>query len=134
MKKLIAMAMIVVAGLAVLSCGSGAIDGKWTISTVGGETVKTVEKIPYISFNGAEGRINACFGVNTANGSYTYENGKLGIDNLMMTMMAGIPQDMEVENKVREAVGNVASAKIKGNKLLLYDSAGKELMTLVKEQ
>ena len=134
MKKLIAMALIAAAGLFAVSCKSESLNGKWTIKTVNGETVQTVEKTPYIDFNEAEGRINGCFGVNTVNGSYTFEDGKLAIDNLMMTMMAGIPQDMQVENKVREAAGNVVSAKVKGDKLSLFDASGKEVMTLVREK
>lgn len=134
MKKLIAMALIVAAGLLAVSCKSESLNGKWTIKTVNGETVQTVEKTPYIDFNEAEGRINGCFGVNTVNGSYRFENGKLGIDNLMMTMMAGVPQDMEVENKIREAAAGVVSAKVKGGKLVLSDASGKEVMTLVREK
>ena len=134
MKKLIAMALIAAAGLLAVSCKSESLNGKWTIKTVNGETVQTVEKTPYIDFNEAEGRINGCFGVNTVNGSYRFENGKLGIDNLMMTMMAGVPQDMEVENKIREAAAGVVSAKVKGGKLVLSDASGKEVMTLVREK
>ena len=134
MKKLIAMALIVAAGLLAVSCKSESLNGKWTIKTVNGETVQTVEKTPYIDFNEAEGRINGCFGVNTVNGSYRFENGKLGIDNLMMTMMAGVPQDMEVENKIREAAAGVVSAKVKGGKLVLSNASGKEVMTLVREK
>ena len=134
MKKLIAMAMILAAGLLALSCNSGSLDGKWNISAVNGETVKTVEKTPFLQFNEAESRIHGCFGVNTVNGDYTFEDGKLSIGNLMMTMMAGVPQDMEVENKVREAAGTVVSAKVKGNKLSLFDADGKEVLTLVKEK
>ena len=134
MKKLIAMALIVAAGLLAVSCTSDSLNDKWTIKTVNGETVQTVEKTPYIDFNEAEGRINGCFGVNTVNGSYRFENGKLGIDNLMMTMMAGVPQDMEVENKIREAAAGVVSAKVKGGKLVLSDASGKEVMTLIREK
>lgn len=128
------MALIAAAGLLALSCRPDSLSGKWTISTVNGETVTTVEKTPYIDFNEAEGRINACFGVNTVNGSYRYENGKLAVDNLMMTMMAGVPQDMEIENKVREAANTVVAAKVKGGKLSLLDADGKEVLTLVKEK
>lgn len=134
MKKLIAMALLVAAGCFAFSCKNASLDGKWIIESVNGEAVKTVEKTPYVQFNEAEGRINACFGVNTVNGSYTFENGKLGIDNLMMTMMAGLPQDMAVENQVREAMSKVVSAKVKGNKLSLLDAADGEVIGLVKEK
>lgn len=135
MKKIfVAMTLILAVGLMAFSCKPGTIDGKWIIRTVNGEAVQTAEKTPYITFNEAEGRINACFGVNTANGSYRFEDGKLSIDNLMMTMMAGLPKDMEVENKVREAVGNVASAKVSGDKLSLFNAAGTEVLTLVREK
>lgn len=134
MKKLIAMALIVAAGLLAVSCKSASLNGKWIIKTVKGEAVQTVEKTPFIEFNEAEGRIHGCFGVNTVNGSYNFADGKLSIDNLMMTMMAGAPQDMEVENKVREAAGAVASAKVKGDKLSLRDAAGNEVLGLVKEK
>ena len=128
------MALIAAAGLLALSCRPDSLSGKWTIATVNGEAVTTVEKTPYIDFNEAEGRINACFGVNTVNGSYRFENGKLAVDNLMMTMMAGAPQDMAVENKVREAFTGVVSARVKGDKLSLLDASGKEVIGLVKEK
>lgn len=128
------MTLILAAGLFAISCKPASLGGKWTISTVNGETVQTVDKTPYINFNEAEGRINACFGVNTVNGGYMFDNGKLAIDNLMMTMMAGIPQDMEVENKIREAVAAVATAKVGKEKLSLFDADGKEVLTLVREK
>lgn len=135
MKKLFAMTLILAAGLLALSCKPAALNGKWTITAVNGEAVKTVEKTPFLEFNEAENRIHGCFGVNTVNGSYAFgEDGKFSIDNLMMTMMAGVPQDMEVENKVRDAANTVVSAKIKGDRLSLLDADGKEVLTLVKEK
>ena len=134
MKKLFAMTLIVAAGLLALACKSGSLNGEWTISAVNGEPVTTVEKTPFLQFNEAESRIHGCFGVNTVNGSYSFENGKLAIDNLMMTMMAGVPQDMEVENKVRAAMGTVVSAKIQGDKLSLLDAEGAEVVTLTRKK
>ena len=135
MKKLFALALILAASLLAFSCKPSSLNGKWNITAVNGETVKTVEKTPFLEFNEAEGRIHGCFGVNTVNGSYTFgEDGKLSIDNLMMTMMAGVPQDMEIENKVREAANTVVAAKVKGGKLSLLDADGKEVLTLVKEK
>lgn len=128
------MALIVAAGLLAIACKSGSLNGEWTIISVNGETVTTVEKTPFLQFNEAESRIHGCFGVNTVNGSYSFENGKLAIDNLMMTMMAGVPQDMEVENKVRAAMGTVVSAKIKGDKLSLLDAEGAEVVTLIRKK
>ena len=134
MKKLFAMTLIVAACLLALACKSGSLNGEWTISAVNGEPVTTVEKTPFLQFNEAESRIHGCFGVNTVNGSYSFENGKLAIDNLMMTMMAGVPQDMEVENKVRAAMGTVVSAKIQGDKLSLLDAEGAEVVTLTRKK
>lgn len=134
MKKLFAMTLIVAAGLLAWACKPGTLNGEWKIDAVNGETVTTVEKTPFLQFDEAESRVHGCFGVNTVNGSYTFDNGKLDIGNLMMTMMAGVPQDMEVENKVRAAMGTVVAAKIKGDKLALLDAEGAEVVTLSRKK
>ena len=127
--------MILAASLLAFSCKPSTLNGKWNITAVNGETVKTVEKTPFIEFNEAESRIHGCFGVNIVNGTYTHENGKLDFNfgNVAMTMMAGIPQDMEVENKIREAAATVTNAKIKGKTLSLFNAEGKEVLTLAKD-
>lgn len=134
MKKLFAMTLIVAAGLLAWACKPDTLNGEWKIDAVNGETVTTVEKTPFLQFDEAESRVHGCFGVNTVNGSYTFDNGKLDIGNLMMTMMAGVPQDMEVENKVRAAMGTVVAAKIKGDKLALLDAEGAEVVTLSRKK
>ena len=109
------------------------LGGSWVIDTVNGEKVTTSEKIPFINFNEADGRIHGCFGVNIVNGTYTLDGDKLSFGRMATTMMAGLPADMEVESKINAAAGTVASVEVKGETIMsLKNAEGDVVLTLVK--
>ena len=108
------------------------LGGSWVIDTVNGEKVTTSEKIPFINFNEADGRIHGCFGVNIVNGTYTLNGDKLSFGRMATTMMAGLPADMEVESKINAAAGVVASVEVKGETMSLKNAEGDVVLTLVK--
>ena len=108
------------------------LGGSWVIDTVNGEKVTTSEKIPFINFNEADGRIHGCFGVNIVNGTYTLDGDKLSFGRMATTMMAGLPADMEVESKIDAAAGTVASVEVKGETMSLKNAEGDVVLTLVK--
>ena len=100
------------------------LGGSWVIDTVNGEKVTTSEKI--------DGRIHGCFGVNIVNGTYTLDGDKLSFGQMATTMMAGLPADMEVENRINAAAGTVASVEVKGETMSLKNAEGDVVLTLVK--
>ena len=110
------------------------LGGSWVIDTVNGEKVTTSEKIPFINFNEADGRIHGCFGVNIVNGTYTLDGDKLSFGRMATTMMAGLPADMEVESKLGAALGTVASVEVKGDVMSLKDAEGNVVLTLVRTE
>lgn len=125
-------AMAAACCLAFSCSGPVELGGSWVIDSVNGEKVVTGEKIPFINFNEADGRIHGCFGVNIVNGTYTLDGDKLTFSQLASTMMAGLPADMEVESKVNAAIGTVASVEVKGENMSLKNAEGDVVLTLVK--
>lgn len=126
---------MMLASLLAFSCKEKlSVAGDWKIDTVGGEKVTTLEKEAFLSFDENENRVHGCLGVNTVNGAYTVDGNKISIGELAMTMMAGLPQDMDTENKLRNALISVTSVKAKGaGKLILMDDSGAAVMTLVRK-
>ncbi len=117
-----------------VSCGteSGSISGKWIVNNVGGKTVSDCENTPYLTFDEKESSVNGCLGVNLLMGSYSYKDGALSFSNMGSTMMAGRPEDAEIERALNEALENTAKAKIDSDTLQLCDKAGTVLVTLTK--
>lgn len=130
MKKCIIM--MAAAAMAAAACSQAVKSplGQWRIVEADGEKVQTVEKTPYIVF-GEDGRVHSCLGVNIANGDYKFDGDKLKIGEMGMTMMAGLPQDMAVENKVREAINAVERISYSADTLKLSDSEGKVRLAMV---
>lgn len=134
MKKKLNYIALAVAGLALMSCGKNiSLGGEWLIDTVGQEKVVTSEKTPFLEFDESSSEVHGCLGVNIVNGRYALDGSGLSFDGLGMTMMAGLPQDMEVEYRIQQAIESVASVKASGNTLVLLDGNGSELLTLVKK-
>ena len=132
MKKIITLlAAVSAAVLFLASCSrEQSIEGHWNFKTLNGEEVSTTEKVPFLEFDQTEGTVHGCLGVNIVNGTYKFENGNLAIGNLGMTMMAGLPEDMEVEAALGEALKKVTRAKVSGNTLTLTDADGTVSITL----
>lgn len=128
----------VVAALAasalLVSCASqsGSLSGKWIVNDVDGKSVSECETTPYLSFDEQEGSVNGCLGINLLMGSYSYKNGSLSFSDMGSTMMAGSPEDADIERALSDALENTAKASIDGDKLSLCDKSGKVLVTLTK--
>ncbi len=136
MKKLVVYALALAACTMALSCGSQSVSlsGDWIFDTVDGEKVSAVEKTPFLSFDEAEKRVHGCLGVNVVNGSYTFKGDSLKFSPMASTMMAGLPQDMELEGKLGAALVKVATVEFDGNSMSLKDAAGELVLTLVKSE
>lgn len=133
MKTFSSVIATILAVFSLSSCASKiSVDGEWAIKSVEGETVQTTEQAPYLVFNEDEGTVHGFLGVNLLNGNYTLKGSKLSFQHLGTTMMSGLPQDMDVEAKIQNAINAAAVAKMEAEKLLIYDAEGKELLTLAR--
>lgn len=123
----------VIIGAAIILCSLGAAamtyggnstpDGKWVLADndditlfINGESV-----------SGNSG-VNNYFG-KIAVGS----NGKIKLDNIGSTLMAGPLDAMDAEQKYLKALGLSSQYKIGKDKLILFDTNGNELLTFIKD-
>ena len=135
MKKAVTFLAAAAAMFSMASCsGNRSIDGHWDFKTLNGEEVVTTEKTPFLEFDSESGRVHGCLGVNIVNGSYTFEDGKLTLGNLGMTMMAGLPEDMAVESALGDALKLARGAKVSSDKLSITDAEGEVILTLERSQ
>ena len=131
MKKCVIM--MAAAALAAAACNEQEVKspaGQWKIVAADGEMVQTEENTPYIVF-GEDGKMHGCLGVNLANGEYKLRGDRFKIGNMGMTMMAGAPQDMAVEDKVRGALNEVERISYSADTLKLSDSKGNVRLAMV---
>lgn len=133
MKKISQILAAVLAVFSFASCGNKiTVDGEWSIKTVGEETVQATEQAPYLVFNEAESTVHGFLGVNLLNGNYTLKGDKLSFQHLGTTMMSGLPQDMDLEAKLQNAINAAAVAKMQADELVIYDVEGNKLLTLAR--
>ncbi len=109
------------------------LNGEWNITLVDGK--KPNSKVtPWIGFDIAEKRIYGNLGVNHVIGTLDTEvkPGMIDLSQLGLTRMMGAPEDMEVENRVSEALGKVISYRVTdhGNRVNLYDERGTRVLEL----
>ena len=133
MKKLFTIFAGLIAVLSLNSCADKtSIDGQWNIRSLGGEVVESTEEAPYLSFNEAEGTVNGFLGVNNISGNYSLQGNKLSFQYLGTSMMSGLPQDMDLEARLLDAINAAAVAEVQADVLVICDEEGKELLTLAR--
>ncbi len=113
------------------------LNGEWNITLVDGK--KPDSKVtPWIGFDIAEKRIYGNLGVNHVIGTLDTEAkpGMIDLSQLGLTRMMGAPEDMEVENRVTEALGKVISYRVTdhGNRVDLYDERGTRVLELQRRR
>ncbi len=101
-----------------------AVDGRWTVKSLDGKAVSASEKELFLAFDPQEGRVSACLGINNMMGRYTQDGNKLHISQLASTMMAGLPEDMELESELSAALGKVSRVQISGETMTLSSEDG----------
>lgn len=117
------------------SCGntkvaSDQIKGDWHIEEAMGVSTVGAEKEAFISFDG-NGKVNGDASVNTFMGSYVFDGESLKLDNIGMTMMLGA--SMEIEDAITKAINSAAKIEIDGDKAVVRNDAGEQIMTLVRK-
>lgn len=135
MKKMLISAAAF-AAVVLSSCGTTGksvdISGEWNVVSVKGEQV---EGNPYIGFDLAEGRIYGNAGCNRIMGGVEIDSvnpGKIGFTGVGATRM--MCPDMETEQKVLEALNEVAGYQASSAGVELTDKDGNVLMSLEKKE
>ena len=135
MKKMLISAAAF-AAVVLSSCGTTGksvdISGEWNVVSVKGEQVAGN---PYIGFNLAEGRIYGNAGCNRIMGGVEVDSvnpGKIGFTGVGATRM--MCPDMETEQKVLEALNEVAGYQASSAGVELTDKDGNVLMSLEKKE
>lgn len=135
MKKMLISAAAF-AAVVLSSCGTTGksvdISGEWNVVYVKGEQVAGN---PYIGFDLAEGRIYGNAGCNRIMGGVEVDSvnpGKIGFTGVGATRM--MCPDMETEQKVLEALNEVAGYQASSAGVELTDKDGNVLMSLEKKE
>ena len=135
MKKMLISAAAF-AAVVLSSCGTTGksvdISGEWNVVYVKGEQV---EGNPYIGFDLAEGRIYGNAGCNRIMGGVEVDSvnpGKIGFTGVGATRM--MCPDMETEQKVLEALNEVAGYQASSAGVEITDKDGNVLMSLEKKE
>ena len=118
------------------SCGTASksvdISGEWNVVSVEG---KEVTGNPYIGFDMENGRLYGNAGCNRIMSGVEIDSvnpGHIGLTNIGATRM--MCPDMETEQKVLEALNEVAGYKASATGVELTDKDGKVLMSLEKRE
>ena len=135
MKKILISAAAFAAVL-LSSCGTTTksvdITGEWNVVSVEG---KQVTGNPYIGFDTENGRLYGNAGCNRIMGGFEIDSvnpGHIGLTNVASTRM--MCPDMETEQKVLEALNEVAGFKSSATGVELTDKDGKVLISLEKRE
>lgn len=108
------------------------ITGEWNVVSVEG---KQVTGNPYIGFDTENGRLYGNAGCNRIMGGFEIDSvnpGHIGLTNVASTRM--MCPDMETEQKVLEALNEVAGFKSSATGVELTDKDGKVLISLEKRE
>ena len=97
------------------------IEGTWQAVTVAGQPV-IVGHEPTATFRGTE--VSGTTGCNAYGGSYTYEDGKITIGELRMTLMACIGPIGDVEGRFTRAMSGATTATTDASGRLMLDRPG----------
>ena len=139
MKKKIVMLMTALAGaLMMVSCGSAKksvsvvnLSGEWEIVEVNNVQV-SAEQIPFLGFDLNEGQLYGNAGCNSLMATISFNEASNGLSFDAIGSTKRMCPDMAMEDAVLQALGAVKSFAFDGEKLILNDADGKELMELKK--
>ena len=134
MRKFFMMFTLAMVAFMGVSCSEIDLSGKWTLVSVGDETVEVMKDmpVPFISFDAEKGRVHGNAGVNLFNGSYLLNGRKVSFGELVTTMMSGPEESMNLESQVLSSLGRTESVKISGDELKLLSSDGTTLLVYKK--
>lgn len=83
------------------------LEGKpWIFVQIDGKALPELPRRPEVTFEVSGSRVSGHSGVNGFGGTAEYSGSSLKFGNLMMTLMAGSPVQMEVEQSVVKVMGS----------------------------
>lgn len=110
------------------------LQGKWNVVSVYNMPIpETMENTPFLIFDTKGNKISGNAGCNRLNGKLIINetNDSISIPPLMTTRMAC--PDMETENNILSALGNVKTfGKLDSKRIALYSGGGAEILVLQK--
>ena len=139
MKKKKVMLMSVLAGGLMMSCGStkkaatvADLVGEWEVMEVDNKPV-SAEETPFLGYNVSEGQFYGNTGCNSlmATIKVSESAGELSFDAVGSTKR--MCADMATEDAILQALGAVKGFTLEGEKLVLNNADGNELMELKKK-
>ena len=122
------------ATLLMVGCASNKgvnLDGAWVITSVNGMSTAGGDRQAEIIFDGKD-RVNGNASVNSFFGEYTVNGDSLKFGTMGMTRMMG--GSMEIEDAITKALGEVATVKVDGDKAVIMDAQGNEVMQLERKK
>lgn len=112
--------------------------GEWAVKTLGGKDISSLlpagSKVPTLDFK-PDGSVSGFAGVNRLSSKLNLAElakGQFSLSPAAMTMMAGPPESMKVEQMFTEALNQARGLKLDGNTLSLTKD-GSSLMSLVRK-
>lgn len=97
-------------------------DVDWYLVEVNGKKPVPARKRPFIKFNSKDGFMSGHTGVNGFGGEYKLDKDSLRIIPGPMTMMAGTPEQMEIESALTQMLSLVTRYQIKNGELQLLQN------------
>ncbi len=131
MKKVLGFIFSAMIMVACSSHNAVNVDGEWLITNVNGMSTAGGDRQAEIKFDG-KGKVNGNASVNLFFGSYSLEGDSLKFGQMGMTRMMG--GSMDIEDAITKALGEVATVKVDGDKAVIMDAEGNEVMQLERKK
>ena len=112
--------------------GNVQLSGKYTVTSIGGETVTA--STPTMNFSALENTIRGNTGCNSFFGSYTLDLYALSFSDIGSTEMVCSDPIMEVENKMLVALRNTGSYDLENSMLTLYSSTDRAVLLIARKE
>jgi len=104
----------------------GELPGDWRVTEIGGKGL--VDGVELSLAFGQDGAFTGESGVNRLRATYTAQGEGLSFAPVMATRMAGLPELMEQEQRLLNALEETRSFTLQGGQLGLVDGAGVTLL------
>ena len=137
-KKIVLLMAVLAGGLMMVACGSSKksvsianLAGEWEIMEVNNQPV-SAEQTPFLGFDVNKGQLYGNAGCNSLMATISFNEASNGLSFDAIGSTKRMCPDMAMEDAVLQALGAVKSFALDGEKLILNDADGKELMELKK--
>ncbi len=135
MKQIIAMTIVLAAGVVNTAFAGELPAGKWRLVKYdfGSGFFRPPEGQPITFSVNRNGGVGGSTGCNVYAGDYTYENGKFRVSDLIQTMMACEDPTPGFEGKYLEVLRSATEFKVRRSRLVVEDKATKRKLEFKAE-